>query len=226
MKTFSKEQYLTLREDAEVLAADGHGDKVLKLKNGHIMKLFRRKRLFSSALIYPYGKRFSDNVEQLIKLGIPTVSHVSVFRIPSISRIAVEYQPLPGDSLDDIIQKKQFGPELIQQFAAFLAQLHTLGVYFRSIHLGNVISTPENKLGLIDVSDMKVYRKALPAALCARNIRHFCRYPEHVEALFPQGQKKLFMESYLQALNVSDKKKSQYQSAILKQIDKYGAEID
>ena len=63
MKTLNKEQYQALREDAEVLAADDHGDKVLKLNNGQIMKLFRRKRLFSSALIYPYGKRFADNVK-------------------------------------------------------------------------------------------------------------------------------------------------------------------
>jgi len=226
MKTINKEDYQALLEDAEVLAADGHGEKVLKLKNNHIIKLFRRKRLFSSALIYPYAKRFSNNVAQLTKLGIPTVSHVSVFLVPSISRIAVEYQPLPGDSLDDIIQKKQFGDELIQQFATFLAQLHNLGVYFRSIHLGNVISTPENKLGLIDVSDMKIYSRALPAALCARNIRHFCRYPAHVEALFPQGQKNLFMASYLETLNVSDKKKRQYQSALVKQIDKYDVETN
>lgn len=222
MKTLNKEQYQALREDAEVLAADDHGDKVLKLNNGQIMKLFRRKRLFSSALIYPYGKRFADNVKKLKKLAIPTVSKLDLFRIPSISRIAVVYQPLPGDSLDDLIQQKNFDEKRIHQFAAFLAKLHMQGVYFRSIHLGNVIKTPEDKLGLIDVSDMKIYRRALPASLCARNMRHFCRYPEHVAALFPAGGKDLFLRSYLAALDISDNKKRQFEVVISKQLAKYG----
>lgn len=222
MKTLDKEQYQALREDAEILAADDHGDKVLKLKNGQIMKLFRRKRLFSSALIYPYGKRFADNVKRLKKLAVPTVSKLDLFRIPSISRIAVVYQPLPGDSLDDLIQQNNFNENHIQQFAAFLAQLHTQGVYFRSIHLGNVINTPEDKLGLIDVSDMKIYRRALPASLCARNMRHFCRYPEHVAALFPDGGRNVFLTSYLTSLNISDNKKHQFKMVISKQLSKYG----
>ncbi|MEH6357806.1 MAG: toluene tolerance protein [Pseudomonadales bacterium] len=222
MKTLDKEQYQVLREDAEVLAADDHGDKVLKLGNGQIMKLFRRKRLFSSALIYPYGKRFADNVKQLKKLAIPTVSKLELFRIPSISRIAVVYQPLPGNSLDDLIQQNNFNENHIRQFAVFLAQLHTQGVYFRSIHLGNVINTPDDKLGLIDVSDMKIYRRALPASLSARNMHHFCRYPEHVAALFPAGEKDVFLRSYLAALNTSDDKKRQFEAAIYKQLIKYG----
>jgi len=218
MKTLSKEKYLALREGAEVLAADGHGDKVLKLNDGRIMKLFRRKRLFSSALIYPYGKRFFDNVKHLTKLGIQTVSKAAVYRVPTISRVAVVYQPLPGDSLDDLINNQQFQEKHIQQFAAFLAKLHKLGIYFRSIHLGNVILTPENKLGLIDVSDMKIYRKTLPAGLCARNLQHFCRYPAHVAALFPNAQSKLFLDSYINALNIKEKKKTHYRSALEKQL--------
>ena len=220
MKTLSLDKYKTMREDAEVLAADNHGDKVLCLKNGHIMKLFRRKRLFSSALIYPYGKRFADNVKRLAKLGIPTVEGLSLYRIPSISRIAVVYKPLPGSSLDDKIKLGQFKQENIQQFAGFLAKLHQLGVYFRSIHLGNVIMTPDGQLGLIDVSDMKIYRRSLPASLCARNMRHFCRYPEHLDALFPEGDTHLFMCAYLAAMDAKEDKKKNLNDAICKQLEK------
>lgn len=226
MKTLALEQYQTLREGAEVLAADGHGDKVLKLSSGHIIKLFRRKRLFSSALIYPYGKRFANNVKQLAQLKIPTVSELSLFRIPAISRIAVKYKPLPGNSLDDEIRQGDFNEKRIRQFAAFLAKLHQQGVYFRSIHLGNVIITPEDQLGLIDVSDMKIYRRSLPASLCARNMRHFCRYPEHVTALFPAAQKDLFLKTYLESLEVSDNKRTQFETAISKQLEKYGVTAD
>lgn len=221
MKTLNREKYEALREGAEVLAADDHGDKVLRLKNGHIMKLFRRKRLFSSALIYPYGKRFADNVKQLTKLGIPTVKGLSLYRVPSISRIAVEYKPLPGESLDDEIKRGVFGEQQIEKFGTFLSKLHKLGVYFRSIHLGNVIMTPEGKLGLIDVSDMKVYRRPLPTSLRTRNMRHFCRYPEHAEALFPNGNTETFMKSYLATTDLSKEKKKQLEEAINNQLKKF-----
>jgi hypothetical protein len=226
MQTLSKEKYQQLRAGAEVLAADKHGDKVLQLNNGDIMKLFRRKRLFSSALIYPYGKRFSDNVKQLAKLKIPTVSKLSLFRIPSISRIAVQYKPLPGASLDDHIQQHSFDEKRIRQFAGLLAKLHTLGVYFRSIHLGNVIVTPDDELGLIDVSDMKIYRNPLRPSLCARNIHHFCRYPQHRNALFPKGKSALFLQAYLQALDISENKKAAFEKAIAKQLEKHEAITD
>lgn len=222
MKILDKDQYQALREGAKVLAGDDFGDKVIKLTNGQIMKLFRRKRLFSSALIYPYAKRFAVNVKKLKKLAIPTVSNLDLFRIPSISRIAVVYQPLLGDSLDDIIHQNNFHKKHILQFAAFLANLHKQGVYFRSIHLGNVILTPKDKLGLIDVSDMKIYRRALPASFCARNMRHFCRYPEHVAALFPAGEENLFLNSYLAALNISNNKKKHFQTVISKQLANHG----
>lgn len=221
MKTLNQNKYQALREGAKILAADKHGDKVLELKSGYIMKLFRRKRLFSSALIYPYGKRFADNVKQLTKLNIPTVKDLSLYRIPSISRIAVVYKPLPGESLDDEIKRGAFGEQQIQKFGAFLSKLHKLGVYFRSIHLGNVIVTPEGQLGLIDVSDMKVYRRPLPPSLCTRNMRHFCRYPEHAEALFPNGNTKSFMESYLTATDISEEKKKQLEEAFNNQLKKF-----
>jgi serine/threonine protein kinase len=220
MKTLNKEQYQSLREGAEVLAADNHGDKVLRLKTGHIMKLFRRKRLFSSALIYPYGKRFAVNVKQLTKLGIPTVTGLSLYRVPSISRIAVVYKPLPGSSLDDEIRQGAFGEQDIRQFATFLAKLHRLGIYFRSIHLGNVIKTPNGELGLIDVSDMKVYRRSLPASLCARNMRHFCRYSEHAAALFPDGNSETFMQAYLAGMKAGTKQRKDLEEAVSRQLQK------
>lgn len=59
-------------EGAKILEADSYGAKVYLLQDGNIVKLFRRKRLLSSALLRPYSKRFIDNAAQLEKLGIPT----------------------------------------------------------------------------------------------------------------------------------------------------------
>lgn len=53
MRVIDYPSYLQLRDNAEVLEADGHGDKVLRLRDGSFLKLFRRKRLISSAALFP-----------------------------------------------------------------------------------------------------------------------------------------------------------------------------
>ncbi|MGH8426151.1 MAG: toluene tolerance protein, partial [Pseudomonas fluorescens] len=55
MQALDHTRYLALREGAQVLEADGSGDKVLRLTDGSILKLFRRKRLLTSAAWYPYA---------------------------------------------------------------------------------------------------------------------------------------------------------------------------
>lgn len=49
--------------------------------------------------------------------------------------------------------------------------LHRKGIYFRSLHLGNVILTPNGEFGLIDFSDMRIYPWPLPKFMRVRNIR-------------------------------------------------------
>lgn len=174
MKKLSKEGYLTLREGAKVIEADAHGDKVLLLADGTYLKLFRVKRLITSARLTPYSKRFVRNAKKLVKLGILTVNVNQLYRIPSIRRTAVHYYPLPGTAL----RKLPNGIDIVlaDKLGRFIRDLHDKGIYFRSLHLGNIVLTPENQLGLIDISDMKIYRKTLPEKLRIRNFMHLSRY--------------------------------------------------
>lgn len=166
--------YLALRGGAEVLEADRLGDKVLRLPDGTFVKLFRRKRLVSSAAWSPYAQRFADNAAALARLGIPCPRVIAVWRIASIARDAVHYHPLPGLTLRALIdngltpQREQW---LRQAFNAFVRHLHDLGIYFRSLHLGNVVLTPDDTLGLIDISDVRLHRRPLGRFWRARNLR-------------------------------------------------------
>ena len=49
MEILPHENYLALRAGAAVVETDYYGDKLLLLLNGDYLKLFRRKRLISSA---------------------------------------------------------------------------------------------------------------------------------------------------------------------------------
>jgi RIO-like serine/threonine protein kinase len=176
MQILQHDDYLALREGGKVIEKDGHGDKVIILADGTFLKLFRRKRLISSAAIWPYAQRFADNAAKLKQLGIPCPEIIAVYRIPSIERDAVHYHPLPGLTLRQLRDGKADYPEDIrEQFFAFVEKVQDLGVYFRSMHLGNVVLTPEGELGLIDISDMRIKKAPLSKGLRKRNWLHILR---------------------------------------------------
>lgn len=166
-------------EGARVLEADSHGAKVYLLQDGNILKLFRRKRIFSSALFRPYSKRFIDNALELQKRGIPTLQVLKYYRLQTPGMTAVLYQPLPGETLRQISSKDGFSwTQALPDLVGLIHSLHQSGIYFRSLHLGNIVVTPDNLMGLIDVADMRFLRAPLPRHLIKRNLQHFARYIE------------------------------------------------
>lgn len=196
----SKAEFETLIQDAEVLEQDGFGLKVLRLPNERIIKLFRRKRLISSQLWAPHAWRFDRNAKILRKRKIPTISVESTFEIPEMERQAVIYKELPGTTLRDWLQKHSDSEakEQIEAFAAFVAQLHAQGILFRSLHLGNVLVTPDNKLALIDIVDMGFrWFGALTIQQRMRNFKHIGRYADD-RILIAQSGKDSFMTAYLE----------------------------
>jgi hypothetical protein len=175
-------------DGARVLESDSYGPKVYLLPDGNILKLFRRKRIFSSALFRPYSKRFIDNAVELQKLGVPTLQVLQYYRLPTPGMTAVLYQPLPGQTLRQIANKEGFSwQQSLPDLAGLIRSLHKSGIYFRSLHLGNIVVTPDNRMGLIDVADMRFLQAPLPRHLIKRNLQHFARYiaRENLNESFP-----------------------------------------
>lgn len=180
MKITTLEEYQALRQGALVLESDYYGDKVLRLRDGSILKMFRRKRIFSSAALYPYAQRFADNAQALQKLGILSPHVIDVMRIVALERDAVHYQPLLGVTLRELARQGLSASEkqrLREKLTHFVAHLHDCGIYFRSLHLGNVVCTPDDELGLIDIADLKCHRRPLGKYLRTRNVRRLKEMP-------------------------------------------------
>ncbi len=172
-QTISQAQYLSLRGAPEILEADGHGEKVLRLADASILKLFRRKRLISSNIFYPYAQRFADNAEILLAMGIAAPKVITLYRIPEISRDVVHYAPVPGITLRQKFRQNPNPPDLEdirQKLCRFARFLFDQGIYFRSLHLGNIVHMPDDNYGLIDLSDMKAHGKSLSKYLRKRNV--------------------------------------------------------
>lgn len=128
MRVIDYPSYLQLRDNAEVLEADGHGDKVLRLRDGSFLKLFRRKRLISSAALFPYAERFAHNASELARRGIVCPKVLDVLRIPHIQRDAVHYEPLPGQTLRQLDRNDpECGDAVRTQLGELIAALHAKG---------------------------------------------------------------------------------------------------
>ena len=200
MQVIDHNTYEALRAGAQVLEADGSGDKVLRLTDGCILKLFRRKRLLSSALFYPYAQRFANNTRALQQRDIPCPRIIAVYRIPSIARDAAYYSPLAGETIRQLKLAKQDADALRGRLGCFIAQLHEKGVYFRSLHFGNVVLTPENTLGLIDIADLSCQTAPLSQSKRRRNFSHLRRYPEDRQWLLGDDAGQAFFDGYRQGL--------------------------
>jgi tRNA A-37 threonylcarbamoyl transferase component Bud32 len=196
-------EYRQLTQDAQELEQDLFGPKVYLLPDRRIIKLFRIKRLLSLSAIYPYSLRFARNARRLNAMGIVAPHVTRQFFCVAIRRHGIIYPLLKGEPLAKLLSGDDGG--LVEQFAGFIARLHQQGVYFRSLHLGNVLLLPNGDFGLIDVADLRLRSFPLGMAARRRNFRHLFRLPEH-RAVFERFGMGRFLECYCQAAGIPSHK--------------------
>ncbi len=188
VRNLSRAAFDTLQAHAQVIEEDGLGPKVQRLENGNFLKLFRGRRCYTSGSFNPYSERFAVNSERLQGMGIAAPKILDLYQLKDGST-AVLYQPLPGQTLRQVMQSMgspAVRQALVERFGKFLAVLHDKGIYFRSLHLGNVLLMDDGEFALIDIADMHLYPSALRIALRQRNLRHMQRYPEDRRWLFEE----------------------------------------
>jgi tRNA A-37 threonylcarbamoyl transferase component Bud32 len=200
--TFRKSHALSLQAFHDLLAGaervfeqDRHGVKVAQLKDGSIVKVFRVKRWWSGAGIYSYARRFCRNVDRLKQRNIPVPEVLNLYHVTSTRLSVVRYSPLPGQTIKDIMKAGLLDEALAYKVGEFIAKVHALGIYFRGLHIGNIVRTPNGELGLIDVSELSIYWH-LSRYRRLRNFARFWRVQEDVHA-FGDGNINALINAYL-----------------------------
>lgn len=162
----------------KVLEQDGRGPKVVHLSDGQLLKIFRPRRRLWLGRLRPQAQNFATNAARLQERQISTPTIGECFWLDRSQAIsACLYVPLAGTSLDRIFhQHRSDFDALLPQLAAFIRQLHQRGIYFRSLHLGNILLLPQGGFGLIDFLDLRLKRGPLGSRLIARNLEHLHRY--------------------------------------------------
>ena len=183
---------------AQILEFRDSEVKVLLSREGKIYKFFRPKRFWSSSLWAPYALRFVRHTVLLRSRGITAPVVESIFDVPALKCHVVTYLKLEGQSLrqrlqeEPLIAKRQ---DILQRLAIFIAELHDKGIFFRALHLGNILITPTGNYALIDVVDLKVFRSPLNARQRLHNFRHLYRYGED-KALIDEYPRSEFLKAY------------------------------
>ncbi len=204
----SQQEYTDISRGARELERDRFGVKVLLRPDNRIIKLFRVKRLFSLSFLYPYSLRFWRNTRRLQRIGVRSVMVERLFYCYAIRRHGIIYPLLEGDTLADLFKDNPDRSDLLERLAEYIAWLHAKGIYFRSLHLGNVLLLPDGGLGLIDVADMRFQCHSLSAGQRRRNFAHMLRRQEHREIFVRFGLER-FIDRYLQAAKLTERQGEQ-----------------
>ncbi|MGZ0655523.1 toluene tolerance protein [Coraliomargarita sp. W4R72] len=216
-------EYESLTANGKVLEIEGNCPKVILLTEDRILKLFRRKRLLSSQLWITHAARFARNASKLRKRGIPTIQIRSVFSIPAIERQAVLYDMLQGDTLRDWLDANTQSAGLIKckELGVFVAELHSRGILFRSIHFGNVVVQADGSFGLIDIADTGfTCLGGLSVNQRIRNFHHMDRHDaDRSQLAGPMGA--AFLQAYLTAVDPSEPVKHRLSTAFNETFSKY-----
>ena len=188
--------YLEYLTDAKDL-----GDEKTWLKDKNVIKIFITRGLISSGFIRPFSSRIINNAHKLNKLQIPSlkISEELIFQYDK-RKTGVIYKYIPGCSIRDL-PTTDITKDLVTNLAKFIAEFHQKGVYFRAMHLGNIIYY-HNTFALIDVAKIHFYPWPLFIFTRARAFRRLIRYTKDI-AHFKQSNLELLLSRYRRESNFS-----------------------
>lgn len=162
--------------------------KMVSAMNGEYIKFFYDQRGLHWSSFRPKARLFVSNAERLISFGLVAPIARRFSYCPETSAWIVIYPRLPGEDLRSIGTV-----DGLQGLAAYMARLHQHGVYFRGIHLGNVLMS-KTEFGLIDIAGMTIWRRELNIWQRLRNIGRFLSFPEDVKLFADFGIERFVIE--------------------------------
>lgn len=198
----TRDEFERRLQGAQVLESDQRGVKVAQLEDKTILKVFRVRSRISGANIFSYARRFVRNARRLKLIGIDSIQPIALFHLVDAAETVVLYSPLQGVTIKDMLKNNLFDVSLACSLGRYVAMLHDSGVYFRSLHMGNIVLTDKQTFGLIDISDLSVYSWPLFYNTRARNFNRMRRYKDDMQML-GNANWNMFLESYFNSTNAS-----------------------
>jgi hypothetical protein len=212
--TISFSEFESLCANSEILRWKNNLPRLMRHNDNQISKIWKRRSKPSSDWIYPYYLRFVRNARKLLVRGINAPNVRSIMKVEKNKLHIVTYDGMSGASVRDILKRNK-GMISLKDLGFFIATLHKKGIFFTSLHLGNIIRLDSGDFGIIDVANTHFFVFPLTIHSRARNLSHFLSYTDDVDLLRQKTNGDIVNE-YLNYLNVSCKAKERLSKLIQK----------
>lgn len=192
-RTISSKELEELLRDKQVMFGTRQQPALMLSQDNEIIKFFYQRKRWSTSRFYPQALRFRANSQRLIELKINAPMVKEIIHCPDVPTDLIIYDRLDGCDLRMLCEQGK--TKCLAELPAFLIDLHDKGVYFRAIHLANVLKQ-NSGMAIVDISDLSAQSRPLSAWQRARNIAHlFNARSDHVH--FQQYGLDRFVNDYL-----------------------------
>lgn len=160
-----------------------------------MVKFFYRRKRISTATFLPQAQRFTTNSRELLERDIPAPVVKDIMYCEEIPVHMVLYNRIEGKDMRDLCQSS--GVATLARLPEYFAHLHKAGIFFRAVHLGNILVNAE-VISLLDISDLSTQDSSLGVFRRARNLAHLFN-AEHDKAYFVSYGLHKFLQEYITA---------------------------
>lgn len=210
--TITPTECQALQRSGQIIEGSEQKPRVVLTAQGQVRKFFyaRKKPFYSSSHRRPYALRFWKNAQCLEARGVLCPIVEAAWYEPEAKIYILGYPYLDGQDLRQCLAVSEEASAIHHRVIDFLAALHAEGVFFRSIHLGNLLITPAGTLGLLDIGDLSVKRRTLSPELRGRNLAHLLCYQTTDARLFAQYGVDAWIDQYLARAQLSKFQKNRF----------------
>ena len=171
------------KNDAEfnkfVEKADDLGHRKTFHKKNEIIKIFNVRGYISSGFFNTYASRLIKNSIKLKDYEIASIEITNELAFQYNNRLSgVSYKYIPGKTYRDLGNK--IPKDMIPDLAKYISIIHKKGIYFRAMHLGNIL-LHNKKLFLIDIAKIHFYPWPLFIFTRARAFRRMIKYKDDIK---------------------------------------------
>ena len=158
--------------------ADDLGHRKTFHKKNEIIKIFNVRGYISSGFFNTYASRIIKNSIKLKEHKISSIEITNELAFQYNNRLSgVSYRYIPGKTYRDLGNK--ITKEMITDLAKYISIIHKKGIYFRAMHLGNIL-LHNKKLFLIDIAKIHFYPWPLFIFTRARAFRRMIKYQDDI----------------------------------------------
>ncbi len=193
--------YLKLTEGAKLVKRTRTKIRLLLSPQNKIIKHIYRRRFLSTSTLWPYAGRFIKNARQLQSKNISVPTIHEVYYYPKLNSDIIVYDYVEGPTLHEIASNNDFS--FFPKFINYIAQLHKTGIYFKDLHLSNIVFK-NDAFTLLDLETIHCKRRPLKISERAKNLAYLFSIKEHTHYYQNYGTNR-FIHEYLESSQLSER---------------------